>query len=264
MLCSIFLAAVSAFGSFTGNIVGTVTDTTGSVIPGATVDALNVDTGVKTSTKTNGDGSYSLPDLPVGHYNIQIEAKGFSELKETGVVLDVNTALRVNAKLEVGSVNQQLEVSANAVQVDTISTQLGEVIGSRSMTSLPLNGRSFTDLLALQPGVVPTSTESLSSGSTNGLNGYSQPPSGGLDNGTLSISGARGSSNGFMVNGGIVQEQLANGVAVIPNLDSIAEFRIITNNFDAEYGHYNGGLVNVITKTGTNRFHGDAFEFLRN
>ncbi len=264
MLCSIFLAAVSAFGSVTGSIVGTVTDTTGSVIPGATVDALNVDTGVKTSTKTNGDGSYSLPDLPVGHYNIQIEAKGFSELKETGVVLDVNTALRVNAKLEVGSVNQQLEVSANAVQVDTISTQLGEVIGSRSMTSLPLNGRSFTDLLALQPGVVPTSTESLSSGSTNGLNGYSQPPSGGLDNGTLSISGARGSSNGFMVNGGIVQEQLANGVAVIPNLDSIAEFRIITNNFDAEYGHYNGGLVNVITKTGTNRFHGDAFEFLRN
>ncbi len=186
--------------------------------------------------------------------------QGFSELQETGIVLDVNTALRVDAALHVGAVNQHVEIAANAVQVDMISTQLGDVIGSTSMTSLPLNGRSYTDLLALQPGVVPESNES-----TNGVNSYSNaPPSGGLNDGTLSISGARGSSNGFMVNGGNVQEQLANGTAIIPNVDSIAEFRIITNNFDAEYGHYSGGLVNVITKSGTNQFHGDAFEFLRN
>lgn len=261
LMCSILLAAVSAFGSVTGgSIVGTVKDTAGSVIPGATVEALNIETGVKTSTNTNRDGSYSFPDLPIGHYTIQIQAKGFSELQENGIVLNVNTALRIDAALRVGALSQHIEVSANAVQVDMVSTQLGDVIGSTSMTSLPLNGRSYTDLLALQPGVVPQSNES-----DNGLNSYSNaPPSGGLNDGTLSISGARGSSNGFMVNGGNVQEQMANGTAIIPNVDSIAEFRIITNNFDAEYGHYSGGLVNVITKSGTNQLHGDAFEFLRN
>jgi hypothetical protein len=139
--------------------------------------------------------------------------------------------------------------------VDTISTELGEVIGSTAMTSLPLDGRSYTDLLALQPGVVPTSNES-----TNTMTGYSNsPPSGGLNDGTLSISGARGSSSEFMVNGGNVGEQLANGTSIIPNVDPIDEFRIITNNFDAEYGAYSGGLINVITKAGTNRFHGNAF-----
>ena len=215
--------------------------------------ARNVDTGVATTTRTNRDGSYSFPDLPIGHYNLQVESKGFAVTQETGIVLDVNAALRLDVALQLSSVNENVEVQANAVQVDTISTQLGDVIGSTAMTSLPLNGRAYTDLLALQPGVVPQSNES-----TNGLNSYSNaPPSGGLNDGTLSISGARGSSNGFMVNGGNVQEQMANGTAIIPNVDSIDEFRIITNNFDAEYGHYSGGLVNVITKSGTNRFHGE-------
>jgi hypothetical protein len=222
--------------------------------------AVNVETSVSVLTRTNADGAYSFPDLPIGHYNIQIQAKGFSKLQETGAVLGVNTALRLDATLQLGIVTQQIEVSANAAQADTISTQLGDVIGSTAMTNLPLNGRSYTDLLALQPGVVPQSNES-----TNSLNSHSNaPPSGGLNDGTLSTSGARGSSNGFMVNGGNVQEQMANGTAIVPNVDSIAEFRIITNNFDAEYGHYSGGLVNVITKSGTNQFHGDVFEFLRN
>lgn len=254
----IFAAGASA--SVTGSISGTVTDKTGSVIPGATVVAVSIETGVTSSTRTNAAGSYSFPDLPVGHYKIQIRATGFSNFEETGLVLDVNTALRVDAILEIGTVNEHVNVTANAVQIDTVTTQLGDVIGSTMMTSLPLNGRSYTDLLALQPGVVPTSNESQT-----GVNSYSNaPPSGNLNDGTLSISGARGSSNGFMVNGGNVMEQMANGTAIIPNVDSIAEFRIITNNFDAEYGHYSGGLVNVITKSGTNQFHGDAFDFLRN
>jgi hypothetical protein len=257
LVCSILLVAASAFASVTGSITGRVTDKAGAVVPGANVVAVNVEAGVKTSTKTNKEGVYSFPDLPIGHYSIQIQASGFSKLEETGIALDVNSALRLDATLQVGSVVEQIEVSGNAVQVDTISTQLGAVIGSTSMTSLPLNGRSFTDLLALQPGVVPTSVN-LITGASN------EPPSGDLDSGTLSISGARGSSNGFMVNGGNVQEQMANGTAIIPNIDSIAEFRIITNNFDAEYGHYSGGVVNIITKSGTNQFHGDGFEFLRN
>jgi hypothetical protein len=193
----------------------------------------------------------------VGHYNIKIQAAGYSEYQQTGVVIDVNSALRIDVKLKVGEVTQHIEVSANVLQVDTETTQLGEVIGGKSMTSLPLNGRSYTDLLALQPGVVPSSVETVNSYTPSA-------PSGGLNDGTLSISGARGNSNGFLVNGGNVQEQMANGTAIIPNVDSIAEFRIITNNFDAEYGHFSGGVVNVITKSGTNKLHGNAFDFLRN
>lgn len=260
LLCIVLLFAASAFASVTGSIQGRVTDSSGSIIPGATVVAENVATGVKTPTETNDAGVYVFPDLPVGHYSLRIQAAGFAELQENGIVLNVNDALRLDAKLQVAGTTERVVVSADPIQVDTVSTQLGDVIGSTAMTSIPLNGRSYTDLLALQPGVVPTSNEG-----TTGTNSYSNaPPSGGLDDGTLSMGGARGSSNGFLVNGGNVQEQMANGTAIIPNLDSIAEFRIITNNFDAEYGHYNGGLVNVITKSGTNQFHGDVFDFLRN
>jgi hypothetical protein len=260
LLSIVIFFSVSAFAEVTGSIVGTVSDSTGGLLPGASVIAVSTSTGVRTSTTTKANGAYSFTQLAVGQYNLLVDATGFSHFEETGIVLDVNAALRVDVKLQVSSVSQNVHVVADAVQVDTISTQLGDVIGGTSMTSLPLNGRSYTDLLALQPGVVPASNES-----SNGLNSYSNaPPSGGLNDGTLSIGGARGSSNGFMVNGGNVQEQLANGTSIIPNVDSIEEFRIITNNSDAEYGHASGGLVNVITKSGTNEFHGNAFDFLRN
>ena len=259
-LALVLFSATAALASITGSVTGVVTDATGSVIQGAKVTATNTETGISSSAIMNAAGSYSFPNLPIGRYSVRVEANGFSEFQETGIVLDVNTALRIDAKLQVSSVAQNVDVTANTIQVDTISTQLGDVISSKSMTSLPLNGRSYTDLLALQPGVVPESNEN-----DNGVNSYSNaPPSGGLNDGTLSISGARGSSNGFMVNGGNVMEQMANGTAIVPNVDSIAEFRIITNNFDAEYGHYSGGLVNVVTKAGTNQFHGDAFDFVRN
>jgi hypothetical protein len=252
LICSILFLAVTAFGAVTGSIAGMVRDQTGAVIPGATVVALNVETGVKSSIETNAEGFYSFPALPVGRYKIQIQAKGFSTFEETGLVLDVNSALRVDATLQVGSLTEMVEVSATAAQVDTQSTQMGEVIGGNEMVTLPLNGRDWTELMALQPGVVPYSVASYS--------GYSP----GISEGTLSISGARESANGFMVNGGNVQEPMEQGVSVVPNLDSIGEFRILTNNFDAEYGHYNGGVISLVTKSGTNDFHGDAFEFLRN
>ena len=151
----VLLSAIAALASTTGSITGAVTDATGSVIQGGKVIATNTDTGITNSTITNANGSYAFPTLPVGHYSIRIQASGFSEFQETNIVLDVNTALRIDAKLQVSSVAQNVDVTANTIQVDTISTQLGDVIGSKSMTSLPLNGRSYTDLLALQPGVVP-------------------------------------------------------------------------------------------------------------
>jgi hypothetical protein len=148
-------------------------------------------------------------------------------------------------------------------QVDTVQTHLGEVVGAQQIEGLPLNGRSYTDLLAIQPGVIPvttlTSTSVIMAGVTGTIN-----PSGDLNPGNVSINGQRESANGFMVNGVDVQEHMNGGTSVIPNLDSIQEFRVLTNNFDPEYGNYNGGMVNVVTKSGSNAFHGDAFEFLRN
>jgi hypothetical protein len=250
IVASILILAVAVFGGVTGSISGTVTDKTNALVSGARVVAVNVETGVRSSTQTNAAGFYSFPDLPIGRYSIEIQAQGFSGFRETGLVLDVNSALRVDVTLEVGAITEVVKVSAAAAQVETQSTQMGEVIGGKEMVSLPLNGRDYTELMALQPGVVPSSVAA--------------PGAGGRGEGTLSISGARESFNGFTVNGGNVQDPMSQGTNIIPNLDSIAEFRILTSNFDAEYGHYAGGVVNVVTKSGTNRFHGDAFEFLRN
>ena len=243
-----------AFGSVGGSISGLVTDPSGAVIAGASVIALNTATGIKNTNQTDTAGFYSFPTLPIGPYEVTVRQTGFKEFRATGLVIDVNTALHVDAVLQVGTVTEQVSVSATAVQVETSNTQMGEVIGTTKMELVPLNGRSYTDLLALQPGVV-----AQSSGMYN-----KQTVSGDLNPGTLSVSGQRESANGFMVNGGNVQEGLYMGTAIIPNLDSIAEFRILTNNADAEYGNYSGGLVNAITKSGTNRLHGDGFDFMRN
>lgn len=251
VLSFLFLAAAVLAG-VTGSISGTVTDASGRVVVGASVVALNVETGVKSSTETNPEGFYSFPNLPIGRYSMQVQAKGFSKFEETGLVLDVNSALRVDAKLAVGTVTESVVISATTAQVDTQSTQGGELVGGKEMVTVPLNGRDYTQLMALQPGVVPYSTSTIGS--------YSP----GTSEGTLSVNGGRPNSNGFLVNGGNTQEPMQNGTSVIPNLDSIAEFRILTNNFDAEYGHYSGGVVNVVTKSGTNAYHGDVFEFLRN
>ncbi len=254
LVMALLLAALPGLPSVTGSISGTVTDTSGGVIPNASVIATNSDTGVQNPTKTNAQGFYSFPALPVGRYDVEITARGMQEFEQTGLKLDVSGALRVDAKLTLGTVTQRVEVAADAVQVNTASSQNGETINSNRMTAVPLNGRSYTDLLALQPGVVPIDSGQYHSNSV----------SGDLNPGNLSISGQRESANGFMVNGGNVQEQMQMGTSVVPNLDSIAEFRILTNNADAEYGNYAGGQVNVITKSGTNQYHGTAFEFLRN
>ena len=251
----VLLFATLALASITGTISGIVTDPAGAVIPDATVQAVNLQTGVQHTVKTDSKGFYSFAALPIGTYSVTVRRGGFNDFQVTNLVIDADSALRIDAKLQVGAVRQEVTVTGTAVHAETESTQMGEVITGSSMTSIPLNGRSYTDLLALQPGVVPQSTHEYDSGFN---------PSGDLNPGNLSVSGQRESANGFMVNGGDVEEGGNMGTAIIPNLDSIAEFRILTNNFDAQYGNYMGGLVNVVTKSGTNQFHGDVFEFLRN
>lgn len=200
--------------------------------------------------------------MPVGRYDITIESAGFRPYRQAGVVLDVNSALLIDAKLEVGEQTQEVLVEEAAVHVETSDTQMGEVISGKKMTAVPLNGRSYTDLLSLQPGVVPAT--SLTSDTQQDLGVSALSPSGGLNPGTISINGQREFANAFIVNGSDTEEDVNSGTAIIPILDSIAEFRILTSSVNAEYGGYSGGQIYVVTKSGSNEFHGNAFEFLRN
>ena len=169
--------------------------------------------------------------------------------------MKVNDQLRIDATLKIGTVKEAVTVEANSVQVETESTQLGQVIGSKQILSMPLNGRSFIDLLGLQAGVAPTTSGSIQ---------QDRPVSGILNSGNVSVNGQRETSNAFLVDGGDVSEGRNLGAGLIPNLDSIEEFRLITNSFDAEYGKFSGSVMNAITKSGSNSIHGDGFEFLRN
>src|SRR5580693_5238154 len=261
VLAFMLFALTLASASITGSISGVVTDKSGAVISSATVVATDTLTGVQTTQKTDSKGFFNLPTLAVGTYNLEITQVGFKTYRQIGIVIDANSALRVDASLAIGSISEKIEVNTEAAQVETTSTQMGEVIEGSKITSVPLNGRSFMDLLALQPGVSPyKNTDQM----TNGIGMDPTTVSGDQTNGSQSVDGGRTGSNGFMVNGADAEEGVHNGAAVIPNLDSISEFRIITTNFNAEYGNFSGGQVNVATKSGTNQFHGDLFEFLRN
>ena len=254
----VLLGCAVAWAGITGSISGIVTDPSGSVIPGASVTATNTDTQVQATVKTDSAGFYSFPDLAVGNYDVDVTQSGFKSYHKSGIHIDANSVIRADVKMEIGQVAEKVTVTSNAVQVETQSTQMGEVINSDKIESVPLDGRSFVDLLSLQPGVVPGAYASQAAGLND------RAVSGTLGSGNLSVNGQREASNGFMINGANVNEGKNNGTAIIPNLDSIEEFRIITNNFDAEYGNYSGGQVNVVTKSGANKLHGDAFEFNRN
>ena len=208
-------------------------------------------------------GAVSFPKLAVGRYDVTFQIDGFKPQKRAGVAVDADSAVQINVTLELGEQSEEVTVTVNAVRVDTVSTQLGEVVPSTTMTTLSLNGRSYTDLLAIQPGVIPMTTIQANSVIMAGVTGP-VAPSGGLNPGIVSVSGQRETANGFYVNGGDVQERMNGGTGVVPNLDSIEEFRLLTNNFDPEYGNYNGGIVNVVTKSGSDRLHGNLFEFFRN
>ena len=245
-----------------GSISGTVTDPSGGVISRATVVAINTGTAIRQSIATDNKGFYSFASLPVGRYDLEVASTGFRPYRRTGIVIDANSALTVDAVLQLGARPEAITVVENQLHVETTSTQVGEVVTGAQMTTVPLNGRSFTDLLALQPGVAPVT--SITSDTVQDVGASVLSPSGDLNPGTLSINGQREFANSFLVNGSDVEEDVNMGAAIIPNLDSIAEFRILTNNFDAEYGEFSGGQINVVTKSGTNAFHGDIFEFLRN
>jgi hypothetical protein len=203
-----------------------------------------------------------LPALPPGQYQIEVHQSGFRPVLRSGLNLETGKLLEIDLNLELGEQNTAVTITESGIHVDTADTTMGETITTSKMASVPLNGRSFTDLLALQPGIVPASSRQPNAVVMSGCT--STAPSGDLNAGNLSVSGQRETNNGFVVNGSSVEEDFSMGTALIPNLDSIQEFRVLTNNFDAEYGNYSGGQIVVTTKSGTNELHGSVFDFLRN
>ena len=264
-LVLLIATGVMAWCAVTGSISGVVADSSGAVISGAIVTATNAAQGLQTKASTDTNGFYTFPRLPVGHYDLHVELEGFQSQKKTDIAVDADSAVRMDFALQVATKVEEVTVSesSNEVHVETSSTQVGEVVTGKQMTAVALNGRSYTDLLALQPGIVPMSTQTPDSIVMAGAS-VAIAPSGGLNPGNQSIGGQREDANGFLVNGGDVKELMNGGTAIVPDLDSIVEFRVLTNNFDAEYGNYSGGIINVVTKSGSNQVHGTAFEFLRN
>jgi Carboxypeptidase regulatory-like domain len=240
----------------TGTILGTVRDSSNAIVVGAQVWATSTDTNFTKQAQSDSNGDYRLLALPSGKYKVTATAPGFEQFVTTDIDLKVNDQLRVDVTFRLGTVKEAVTVEANPVQVETESTQLGQVIGTKQILSLPLNGRSYLDLLGLQAGVAPDSAGTI---------GGDRPVSGYLNNvGNVSVNGQRETANAFLVNGGDVSEGRNLGAGLVPNLDSVEEFRLITNSFDAEYGKFSGAVMNAVTKSGTNAIHGDAFEFLRN
>src|SRR5947209_8983526 len=245
---SVFLfSGFALFGQdATGRVIGTITDPTGAGIPGAKVTVTNTATQVSRETVSDSEGSYQVLEVPIGNYRVSVEHPGFSRTVTDPQVLNINQSLRIDVRLTVGATTETIQVQAQTAGVETVNATLGSSVTSRPIVNMPLNGRNVLDLALLQPGVTP------------------QRSSGGPGGFTFSIAGSRTDSVTFLLDGGINNNLLNNGVVYNPNPDAVAEFRILTSNYSAEYGRNAGGIVSVVLKQGSNDLHGSAFEFLRN
>ncbi len=229
----------------TARIAGTVRDSSGAAVPGAEVTATNVNTGYELSRRTLDDGTYTLPLLPVGEYRVQAKVTGFQPFTRSGLTLTVDAIVTVDINLQVGQVSEAVEVTGTAPLLETQSGSLRGTVDQQRIVNLPLNGRDITQLVAIQAGVV-----ARSSSSSEG-NAYS-------------VNGSRGNGVYYMLDGGMNTDSYRNNSGLFPNPDAVQEFSIQKNNFTAEFGNATGAVVSVITRSGTNEFHGSAFEYLRN
>ncbi len=258
LILSVFvLFCATLWADVTGSLSGYVRDSSGAVIPNATVTATDAGNGYTRKIVSDSSGHYALLALPPGIYKLTASASGFDLGAIQQITLNVNDALTFDFALKVGNVSQTVSVNASSLQVDTVNTSLGTTISTTEILAMPLNGRSYLDLLALQPGVAPSSTN----------NNYTdRAPASGLygSAGTVSTDGQPEWANAFLVNGAEVEETKNMGAGMIPDADSVAEFRLLTNSYSAEYGKFTGAVMNTVTKSGTNSFHGDLFEFYRN
>ena len=231
---------------------GRVTDPSGSAIVGASVTAKDLARGTEWPTTTNEEGIYAFPRIPVGTYSLKIEAKGFKTSVQPNLTLELNQRARVDVTMQVGGITETVTVSAEAALLQTDTTQVGSVITSDTIVNTPLVTRNPIALTLLAPGVMATDPNSFNNGvrTTGGGRPY--------------VNGNRKEGNNFLLDGIDNNQTTDNLSAYQPNLDAIAEFKMITNNASAEFGNFQGGIINVVIKSGTNEFHGDVFEYFRN
>lgn len=240
----------------TGTIYGTIVEAAGAAVAGASVTVQNLGTGMRRTQSTGGNGSFNFPLLPVGRYSITVEARGFKTYREE-VQLRVEDNLRIDLKLEIGEVTEEVLITTEAPQIDTKSSTLGKVVEQKRIVELPLNGRNFLELGVLQPGVAPpmVGIDVVGSGTNN-------TPGGTAFN--FAVNGMRNTSNNHLLDGVNNVEPVTGSAMIVPSPDSLQEFKILTNSYSAEYGRAGGSVVTVVTRSGTNRFSGSVYHFLRN
>src|SRR5581483_1970850 len=236
----------------TGSIRGLVLDPSGAGVPNAEVTATHVETGLVRVAHSESDGSFVLVLLPLGHYRLVVVAANFKKYVREGMAVSVNQAASVTVKLEIGSEQQQVQVTADAPLIESATTSLGQTVYEREILDLPLNGRNFSQLGLLQPGVAPI-TPGLAAAGGSLRNG--QP---------YAVNGQRPESNNFLIDGASNFNGVDGGFVLKPPVDAISEFRIITHSANAEFGDALGSTTNIITRSGTNHVHGALWEFLRN
>jgi len=238
-----------------GRVLGTVTDTQGAAIAGAKISVVNTATNVVSETVTNSEGYYQVLELPIGTYKVTVEHAGFANVVTAPTVLEINQSLRVDVHMKPGSVVETVQVEAQAAQVETVNATLGATVTGAPIQNLPLNGRNTLDLALTQPGVVPIAddigTYGTNNGGSNGFNG-------------ISVAGGRGDSVTYLLDGGLNNRTTSNQVVFNPNPEAVEEFRLLENNYTAEYGRNGGGTVSVVLKSGTNSLHGSLFDYFRN
>lgn len=250
--CSVLLG-VSVFAQNTnGRIIGTVTDAQGAAVAGAKVMVTNTGTNVRWNTTSDSAGAYQVLDVPIGKYSVAVEAAGFSKTVTDPQELSINQALRVDVRLKVGAISETVQVQAEAAQVETVNPTIGGTVAGAPIQDLPLNGREVLDLAFTQPGVLPAPTT-----------GYGSEKSGEFSEG-FTVAGGRPDAVTYLLDGGLNNSVTSNNVVFDPNPDMVAEFRILTNNYTAEYGRNGGGTVTVVMKSGANTLHGSLFEYIRN
>lgn len=249
----LFCASVRGQGISTLN--GTVTDPTGAAVPGVKITAIEVDTRLTRGAISNAEGLYVLSSLRPTRYELTVDAPGFRQFKQTGITLQANDNVTVNVKLEIGSNTETVTVEAEAAQVDISSSTLKQVVDSQRMVELPLNGRNAAALTTLVAGAVSAPSANTDMGAAKNMPSSIVP---------ISVNGGRSNNVAFSLDGVPAQDIMNNVNQPLPFPDALQEFSFQTSNFSAEYGQNSSGVVNVVTKSGTNAFHGDAFEFVRN
>ena len=249
-----------AFAQATSQITGTVTDVSGAVVAGASVTATQTDTGIARTATSDASGVYTLPSLPLGPYRVEVKKQGFTTFVQTGVILEVGTAVTVNPVLKVGAVTQSVQVEATAPMTDTTTTGVGQVVNSQSVVDLPLNGRQVTQLITLAGASNTVQAGFGAQPSVGNLVSSKNYPMEDL----VSIAGGILNGTTYLMDGGTFNDPFNNLNLPVPFPDAVQEFNVQTSAIPAQYGEHTGGAINIATKSGTNQFHGDAFEFVRN